>query len=82
MGGAETEECCEETPLDEVFELVIESMCEFLSASRGGFGDLDGLEFRDMSDGDRDDGKDESEARGFSTLPFELVVPFVVDRYI
>jgi hypothetical protein len=45
-------------------------------------GDLDGLEFRDNWDGEREDGKEESDVRLLAALPFELVVPFVDGRYI
>ena len=57
----------------------------------GGFGDLDGLECRDIADGDREEGKDERDVRrlGVGALPLELpvvvvsvvpVVPLVVGR--
>jgi len=55
----------------------------------GGLGDLEGLECRDIADGDREEGKDERDVRrlGVGALPLELpivsvvpVVPLVVGR--
>lgn len=51
-------------------------------SSLGGCGDFEGREFRDISDGDRDEGKEEREVRRFNALPLELVVPFVDGRYM
>jgi hypothetical protein len=55
----------------------------------GGLGDLDGLECRDIADGDREEGKEEREVRRLGALPLELavvsvvpVVPLVVGRCI
>jgi hypothetical protein len=58
----------------------------------GGFGDLEGLECRDIAEGDREDGKEESEVRRLAAaLPLELevaavsvvpIVPRVVGRCI
>ena len=44
----------------------------------GGLGDLDGLECRDIADGDREEGKEEREVRRLGALPLELVVVSVV----
>lgn len=55
----------------------------------GGLGDLDGLECRDIADGDREEGNEERDVRrlGAAALPLELpvvsvvpVVPLVVGR--
>ena len=55
----------------------------------GGLGDLDGLECRDMADGEREEGNEEREVLRFAgtpMLPLELVVsvvpvvPLVVGR--
>ena len=55
----------------------------------GGLGDLDGLECRDIADGDREEGNEERDVRrlGVGALPLELpvvsvvpVVPLVVGR--
>jgi hypothetical protein len=55
----------------------------------GGLGDLDGLECRDMADGEREEGNEERDVLRFAgtlALPLELVVsvvpvvPFVVGR--
>ncbi len=58
----------------------------------GGFGDLDGLECRDIADGEREEGNEEREVLRFAgALPLELqvavvsvvpVVPLVVGRCI
>jgi hypothetical protein len=58
--GTEREECCEDMPLDGVFELELGSDVRSVSII-GGFGLLEGLEFRDIAEGDRDDGKDDKE---------------------
>ncbi len=44
----------------------------------GGLGDLDGLECRDIADGDREEGKEERDVRRLGALPLELVVVSVV----
>lgn len=44
----------------------------------GGLGDLDGLECRDIADGDREEGKEEREVRRLGALPLELAVVVVV----
>jgi hypothetical protein len=38
-------------------------------------------EWRETCEGDREEGKEEREVLLFTTLPFELVVPFVGGRY-
>ena len=75
--GAERDECCDDTPLDGVLEF--ELGLEVRSVSiMGGLGDLDGLECRDIADGDREEGKEEREVRRLGALPLELVVVSVV----
>lgn len=59
MRGTEIEECCDETPLDGVLE--------FELGSEGGIGLREGFEFRDIVDGDREEGKT-------TTLPLEVEV--------
>jgi len=87
--GAERDECCEDTPLDGVFEFELGS--EFRSVSIiGGLGDLDGLECRLIAEGEREEGNEDSEVLRFAgALPLELqvavvsvvpVVPLVVGR--
>jgi len=87
----ERDECCDETPLEGVFEFdTLRSDVRSVSIM-GGFGDLDGLECLDIAEGLREDGKDESDVlRLGATLPLELhavavvsavpVVPLVVGR--
>jgi len=87
--GTEREECCEDTPLDGVLEFELGLDVRSVSII-GGFGDLDGLEFRDMAEGDREDGNEEREVLRFgAALPLELqvaavsvvpVVPLVAGR--
>lgn len=89
--GAERDECCDETPLEGVFEFdTLGSDLRSVSIM-GGFGDLDGLECLDIAEGLREDGKDESDVlRLGATLSLELhvvavvstvpVVPLVVGR--
>jgi len=85
--GAEREECCEEIPLDGVFEFELGFDVRSVSII-GGLGDLDGLlECRDMAEGDLEEGKDDSDVRRLAgALPLELqvslvpVVPLVVGR--
>jgi hypothetical protein len=87
--GAERDECCEDTPLDGVFEFELGS--EFRSISIiGGLGDLDGLECRLIAEGEREEGNEDNEVLRFAgALPLELqvavvsvvpVVPLVVGR--
>jgi hypothetical protein len=89
--GAERDECCEDTPLDGVFEVELGS--EFRSVSiMGGLGDLDGLECRLIAEGEREEGNEDSEVLRFAgALPLELqvdmvsvvpAVPLVVGRCI
>lgn len=59
--GADSEECCDETPLDPDFEL--EEGSELRSIIIGGLGERDGRLFLDMVEGLRDAGKEESEVR-------------------
>jgi hypothetical protein len=74
--GAERDECCDDTPLDGVLEF--ELGLEVRSVSiMGGLGDLEGLECRDIADGDREEGKEEREVRRLGALPLELVVSVV-----
>lgn len=77
MRGAEREECCEDGPLDGDFEFEVGSDVRSVSII-GAFGLLDGFEFRDIADGDRDLGKDDREVlRGPPRRPpllLELVV--------
>lgn len=90
--GADKDECCDDTPLEGVFEFELGSDVRSVSIM-GGFGLLDGLECLDMVEGDREEGNDESEVRRFTPmLPLELVVvatvsvvpdvPLVVGRCI
>lgn len=72
--GADSEECCEETPLEGVFPLELGFEVRSVSIM-GGFGDLEGLEWRDIVEGDLEDGKEEREVlRCGGMLPFELQV--------
>lgn len=83
--GAESEECWDEVPLEGVFVFEFEFGSDVRSVSSlGGCGDFEGLEFRDICEGDRDceDGNEESEVLRFTALPLELVVPFVEGRYM
>lgn len=50
-------------------------------SNRGGAEGFDASESAEICDSEREGGKEEREARLFSALPFELVVPFVGDRY-
>ena len=72
--GAESEECCEDIPLEGVLEEALGSDVRFRSI-RGGFGDLEGLlECRDMVEGDLEEGNEDREVLRFAVvaLPFEL----------
>jgi hypothetical protein len=90
--GADKDECCEETPLEGVFEFELGFDVRSVSII-GGFGDLEGLERLDIVEGDREDGKDERDVLRFAiVLPLEFhvaaavsvveVVPLVVGRCI
>jgi hypothetical protein len=80
LRGTESEECCDETPLDGVLEFELGSDVRSGSII-GGLGLLDGLEFRDIADGDREDGKDDRDVLRLLTaafvLPLELEVAVV-----
>lgn len=70
-------------PLDGVFDPDLEFGSELrLVSSLGGCGDFAGREFRDISEGDLEEGKEESDVRRFRPLPFELIVPFVEGLYM
>lgn len=58
------DECCDDTPLEGVFEFELGSEVRSVSIM-GGFGDRDGLECLDMAEGDREDGKDDNDVRRF-----------------
>jgi hypothetical protein len=68
-------ECCEDMPLEGVFEFELGSDVRSVSII-GGFGLLDGLECLDMAEGDREEGKDDREVLRLliPELPFEMVV--------
>lgn len=55
------DECCEEMPLDGVFEFELGLDVRSVSII-GGFGDLEGLEWRDIAEGERDEGNEERDA--------------------
>jgi hypothetical protein len=75
--GAERDECCDETPLEGVFEFEL-GLDPWSVSIIGGFGDRDGLECRDMAEGDLEDGNEDKEVLRFgATLPLELRVPAV-----
>ena len=68
--GADKDECCEDSPLDGVFDLELGS--EDLSASKpGGSGDREGRDVWDICEGDRDEGNEDKEVRRFGKLPLE-----------
>jgi hypothetical protein len=76
--GAESEECCDEAavllPIDEVL-LDLELGFEVRSVSTckgGGCGDRDGRELSDICEAEREEGKDESDARGFTAAAWPL----------
>lgn len=72
--GAERDECSDDTPLEGVFEFELGSDVRSVSIM-GGFGLLDGLDRLDMVEGDREEGKDDSEVRRLTPmLPSELVI--------
>ena len=87
--GADSDECCEDIPLDGVFEFELGSDVRSVSII-GGLGDLEGRECRDIVEGDREDGNDERDVlRLGAALPLELqvaavsvvpIVPLVVGR--
>ena len=88
--GADSDECCDDTPLEGVFEFELGFEVRSVSII-GGLGLLDGLECLDIVEGDREEGKDEREVRRFAPmLPLEVVtvatvsvvpeVPLVVGR--
>lgn len=75
---AERDECCEDGPSEGVFDLELGSEVRSVS-TRGGWGDLDGRDECDICDGERDEGKDESDVRrpekdGNAPLDWELLV--------
>lgn len=73
LRGADSDECWEETPLEGVFEVELGSDVRSIM---GGLGDLDGLEFLDMAEGEREDGKEDREVRRLllaNGLPFEVL---------
>jgi hypothetical protein len=77
------EERFEERALEGVFECDGEAGFDPRSVSNlGGWGDREGRELRDISEGDLEEGKDERDVLPLIPLPFELVVPFVDGRYI
>lgn len=72
LRGAERDECWEETPLEGVFEFELGFEVRSVSII-GGLGDLEGLEWRDIADGDREEGNEERDVRRFDrTLMFPL----------
>jgi hypothetical protein len=72
--GADSDECCDDTPVEGAFEFELGLDIRSVSII-GGLGLLDGLECLDMVEGDREEGKDESEVRRLTPmLPLELVV--------
>lgn len=79
--GADSEECWDEIALEGVFELEFVSEVRLVSIGwGGGLGDLEGLlEWRDIVEGDLEDGNDESDVRRLrgAALPLELEVPVV-----
>lgn len=77
LRGADKEECCDDTPLEEVFEFELGSDVRSVSIM-GGLGDLDGLECRDISEGDLEDGNEDKDVLRCATLPLELRVTVVV----
>lgn len=60
--AAERDECCEDGPMEEALDFMLGSEVRSVSAM-GGCGDFDGREWKDICDGDRDGGNDESEVR-------------------
>lgn len=73
LRGADSDECWEDTPLEGVFEFELGSEVRSIM---GGLGDLEGLEFLDMSEGEREDGKEDREVRRLllaNGLPFEVL---------
>jgi hypothetical protein len=78
LRGADKDECCEDTPLEGVFEFELGSEVRSVSIM-GGLGDLDGLECRDITEGDLEDGNEDSDVLRCATLPLELrLAVFVV----
>jgi hypothetical protein len=66
---AESEECCDEGSSEGVLGFdELGSELRFVSDGMGGCGDRDGLEACEV---EREDGKDEREARGFCNVPLE-----------
>ena len=89
--GALSDECCDETPLLGVFEFELGSDVRSVSIMGGlGFGLREGRECRDIADGEREDGKEESDVRRLTpapalALPLDDVVasvPRVVGRWV
>jgi hypothetical protein len=60
--AADRDECCEDGPMEEVLDLVLGSEVRSVSAM-GGCGDLDGREWKDICDGERDGGNEERDVR-------------------
>jgi hypothetical protein len=61
--GAERDECCEDTPLEGAFEFELGSDVRSVFILGGGLGLRDGLEFLDMIEGEREEGKEDREVR-------------------
>lgn len=77
LRGAERDECGEDTPLDRVFEAPelgseVGSEVRSISILVIGFGDLEGR-LCDISDVEREEGKDDREVLRFTALPLEIV---------
>jgi len=71
--GADKDECCDDGPSDGVLDLALGSEVRSVSAT-GGCGDLACRELRDMSEAERDEGKDRSEARFVSEASERLLL--------
>lgn len=67
--GADSDECCDETPVDGVFDFELGFEERSVSAIGGGWGDRDGRDVLDIDEGDREAGKLESEVRRLGQGP-------------
>lgn len=67
----ESDECCDDMPVEGVFDFELGSEERSVSMI-GGCGDREGREWLDIWEGDREAGKLESEVRRLAQGPFEL----------
>lgn len=81
--GADSDECCDEATVwlsidDVLFDLELGFEVRSASAAIGGCGDREGRSWCDICEAERDDGKEEREARGLAAAGGPLVNDWLV----